>query len=49
MGLKCKGNTGCLNFHAKRVGQGVKVTVVIKNKWSRAWTGVWFYCKVPLL
>jgi hypothetical protein len=23
--------------------------VVVKNKWSRAWTQVWFYYKVPLI
>jgi hypothetical protein len=27
----------------------VKLTITIKNKWSRAWIGAWFYCKVPLL
>jgi hypothetical protein len=23
--------------------------MAVKNKWSRAWTQAWFYCKVPLL
>jgi hypothetical protein len=27
----------------------VKLIVDIKNKWSRAWTQAWFYCKVPLI
>jgi hypothetical protein len=41
---------GCINFHAKRYrGHGVKLTVVVKNKWSGGWTRAWFYCKVPLL
>jgi hypothetical protein len=41
---------GCINFHAKCYrGQVVRLTVVIKNKWSGGWTRAWFYCKVPLL
>jgi hypothetical protein len=41
---------GCLNFHAKWYkGSGLKVTIVVKNKWSVGWTRTWFYCKVPLL
>jgi hypothetical protein len=27
----------------------VKLSVAVKNKWSRAWTQAWFYYKVPLL
>jgi hypothetical protein len=26
---------GCLNFQAKRGGQRAKLTVAVKNKWSR--------------
>jgi hypothetical protein len=26
----------------------VKLTVVVKNKWSGAWSQAWFYYKVPL-
>jgi hypothetical protein len=37
---------GCLNFHAKRDG-GLKLSLVIKNKWSATWTKSWFYCHVP--
>jgi hypothetical protein len=33
---------GCMNFHGRQ-GSRVKLTSVIKNKWSKAW----FYCKVP--
>jgi hypothetical protein len=39
----------CLNFQAKHGGQRAKLTVAMKNKWSRAWTQVWFCCKVPLI
>jgi hypothetical protein len=49
MGLRCKGQYGCLNFYAKHGSQRAKLTIVVKNKWSRAWTQAWFYCKVPLL
>jgi hypothetical protein len=44
-----QGQYECLNFHAKRRGQGANHTVAIKNKWVRAWTRARFYCKVPLL
>jgi hypothetical protein len=44
-----QGQYGCLNFDAKHGGQRAKPTVDVKNKWSRAWTQAWFYCKVPLL
>jgi hypothetical protein len=44
-----QGQYGCLNFHAKCGGQRARLIIAIKNKWSRAWTQAWFYCKVPLL
>jgi hypothetical protein len=44
-----QGQYRCLNFHAKCGDQQVKHTVAVKNKWSRAWTQAWFYCKVSLL
>jgi hypothetical protein len=37
---------GCINFHG-RWGSNVKLTPVVKNKWSTGWTKAWFYCKVP--
>jgi hypothetical protein len=37
---------GCLNFHAKR-DASLKLSLVIKNKWSAGWTKSWFYCRVP--
>jgi hypothetical protein len=37
---------GCLNFHAKRDGS-LKLSLVIKNKWSSGWTKSWFYFYVP--
>jgi hypothetical protein len=41
---------GCINFHAKHYGgHGARLTVAVKNKWSRGWTWDWFYCMVPLL
>jgi hypothetical protein len=40
---------GCLNFHVKRGGQHAKLTVAVKNKWSRASLQAWFYYKVPLI
>jgi hypothetical protein len=33
---------GCLNFHAKR-NDSMKLSLVIKNKWSSGWTKSWFY------
>jgi hypothetical protein len=36
--VEVQGQYGCLNFHAKHGGQGTKLTVVVKNKWSGAWT-----------
>jgi hypothetical protein len=24
-------------------------SMAVKNKWFRAWTQAWFYCKVPLI
>jgi hypothetical protein len=33
-------------LHVKCGGQRVKLTMVLKNKWSGAWTQAWFYCKV---
>jgi hypothetical protein len=44
-----QGQYDCLNFHDKRVGQGAKHIVAVKNKWVGAWTRAWFYFKVPLL
>jgi hypothetical protein len=46
---KVQGQYGCLNFHAKHEGQGVKLTIAVKNKWAGASTRAWFYYKVPLL
>jgi hypothetical protein len=41
---------GCINFHAKYYGgQGARLTIAVKNKWTRGWTQTWFYCKVSLL
>jgi hypothetical protein len=41
---------GCINFHVKHYGgNGAKLTLAIKNKWSMGWSWVWFYCKVLLL
>jgi hypothetical protein len=37
---------GCIKIHGRR-GSGVKLTPVIKNKWSANWTKAWFYYKVP--
>jgi hypothetical protein len=48
-GVEVQGQYGCLNFHAKHESHREKLTVADKNKWSRAWTQAWFYCKVPLL
>jgi hypothetical protein len=47
-GVEVQGQYGCLNFQAKRGSQLAKLTVSIKNKWFRAWSQAWFYCKVPL-
>jgi hypothetical protein len=44
-----QGQYGCLNFHVKRGGQRAKLTMAVKNKWSRGWTQAGFYYKVPLL
>jgi hypothetical protein len=48
-GVEVQGQYGCLNFHVKHESHREKLTVAVKNKWSRAWTQAWFYCKVPLL
>jgi hypothetical protein len=48
-GVELQGQYNCLNFHAKHDGQRAKHTVAVKNKWSKAWTQAWFYCKVRLL
>jgi hypothetical protein len=48
-GVEVQGQYGCLNFHVKHGSQQAKLTVTVKNKWSRAWTQACFYCKVPLL
>jgi hypothetical protein len=49
MGDEVQGQYGGLNFHAKRGGQGAKLTVAVKNKWAEAWTRALFNCKVLLL
>jgi hypothetical protein len=36
-------------YDCKRRSQRAKLTMAVKNKWFRAWTQAWFYCKVPLL
>jgi hypothetical protein len=36
----------CINFHGRR-GSEMKLTPMIKNKWSAGWMKAWFYCKVP--
>jgi hypothetical protein len=41
---------GSINFHGKcSRSQGAKLTVVVKNKWSRGWMHARFYYMVPLL
>jgi hypothetical protein len=43
-GAKVLTQYGCINFQAKCYGgQGVKLTVAIKNKWSGGWTRAWFH------
>jgi hypothetical protein len=37
---------GCLNFHTKRDGS-LRLSLMIKNKWSLGWMKSWFYCRVP--
>jgi hypothetical protein len=44
-----QGQYGYLNFDAKHGGQRARLTIAVKNKWSKAWTQAWFYCKVTLL
>jgi hypothetical protein len=39
---------GYFNFHSKHYKDSeVKLTLVVKNKWSMGWTRAWFNCKVP--
>jgi hypothetical protein len=49
MVVKCKVSMSALIFMLNAGSRGAKLNAAIKNKWVRAWTRAWFYCKVPLL
>jgi hypothetical protein len=37
----------CLNFHKKRYkDSGLKLSLIVKSKWSIRWMEVWFYYRV---
>jgi hypothetical protein len=37
-----------ITFHPYRYGGPVKLTPIVKNKWSSGWADSWFYYRVPV-